>query len=89
MFGMLVNNEIIRDTSSEYNKRAYLMPNSKFVPVRCGINEEHLFLLIKDSYKNKNKLLLEKYIGIYKEKLYTENTETINEYNENMNNNKW
>jgi hypothetical protein len=68
-----------------------LVPNFKFVAAPCRneeSSEEALFLLINNSYNEKNKIQLEKYVKIYKDKMYTKYLVIINKYYDDIINNK-
>lgn len=68
-----------------------LVPNFKFVAVPYRneeSSEETLFLLINDTYNEKNKIKLEQYLNMYKDKLYTKYLVVINKYYDDVINNK-
>ena len=86
MFGKINNKQ---DISNKNVPR--LAPNFKFVGVPYRNEEsceEALFLLINDSYNEKNKIKLEQYLNIYKDKLYTKYLVIVNKYYDNIINNK-
>ena len=82
----------INDKQDIVNKNvARLAPNFKFVaaPYRNEeSSEEALFLIINDSYNEKNKIKLEQYLNIYKDKMYTKYLEIITKYYDDIINNK-
>jgi hypothetical protein len=78
MFGKINNKQ---DISNKNVPR--LAPNFKFVCFQCKneeLSEESLFLLINDTYNEKNKIKLEQYLNIYKDKLYTKYLVIVNKY---------
>jgi hypothetical protein len=89
MFGKINDKQDI----SNIKNVARLASNFKFVgfPSR-NINEESteesLFLIINDSYNEKNKIKLEQYLNIYKNKMYTKYLEIITKYYDDIINNE-
>lgn len=87
MFGKINDKQDIVNTKNV----ARLAPNFKFVAAPSGnkeTSEEALFLLINDSYNEKNKINFEKYVKIYKDKMYTKYLEIITKYYDDIINNK-
>jgi hypothetical protein len=84
---------IINDKQDIVNKNLpRLAPNFKFVgaPYRNEeSSEEALFLLINDSYNEKNKIKLEQYVNTYKDKLYTKYLVIVNKYYDDLINNNY
>ena len=79
MFGKINNKQDISNTKNV----ARLASNFKFIAAPSGnkeTSEEALFLLINDSYNEKNKIKLEQYLNIYKDKMYTKYLEIITKY---------
>jgi hypothetical protein len=86
MFGKINDKQDISDKNVPR-----LAPNFKFVgaPYRNEESrEDALFLLINDSYNEKNKIKLEQYLKIYKDKMYTKYLAIINKYYDDLINNK-
>jgi hypothetical protein len=82
MFGKINDKQDISDKNVPR-----LAPNFKFVAAPSGneeSSEEALFLLINDSYNKKNKIKLEQYVSIYKDKIYTKYLEIITKYYDDM-----
>ena len=78
MFGKINDKQDISDKNVPR-----LVPNFKFVAAPCRnekSSEEALFLLINDSYNEKNKIKLEQYLNMYKDKLYTKYLVIVNKY---------
>jgi hypothetical protein len=87
MFGKINDKQDISNTKNVPR----LAPNFKFVAAPCGneqASEEALFLLINDSYNENNKINFEKYVKIYKDKMYTKYLEIITKYYDDIINNK-
>jgi hypothetical protein len=86
MFGKINNKQDIVNKNTPR-----LAPNFKFVAASCGneeSSEEVLFLLINNSYNEKNKIKFEQYVKIYKDKMYTKYLEIITKYYDDIINNK-
>jgi hypothetical protein len=87
MFGKINDKQDI----SNIKNVARLAQNFKFVGAPCGneqASEESLFLIINDSYNEKNKIKLEQYLNIYKNKMYTKYLEIITKYYDDIINNE-
>lgn len=86
MFGKINNKQ---DISNKNTPK--LVKNFKFIgfPYRNETSlEEDLFLLINDSYNEKNKIKFEQFVNIYKDNLYTKYLVIIHKYYDDIINNK-